>query len=279
MRVATSVYAIESALGKEQYKILIETYKASTGRSAIDGVGWHWVLNELEAPMPKSASGVLKVNPVQHLAIGLSRGHYELRLNARPEIGRVWVSDVLPRSIAPVEVALAVKKRLVPSAGNKWGGVCVEIFMPMHQKHPGLAEHAVVGGIRSNDGIVYCFVSDRPDPFLAPIWHIYRFHPSRRTAQALLSIVDRVGQKDFRSTNCGQDLVLRDYAGVKLTDDELVASFAGVSKFVWKTDVGSIPGAIPSNARKFKLGEELSSHESKSIPASALIGALGSVMK
>lgn len=279
MRVATSVYAIQSALGKEHYEVFIETYEASTGRSATDGVSWHWVLNELDAPMPKSASGLLRIDPVQHLAIGLSRGHYDLRLNAKPEIGRVWVSEVLSGSIAPVEVALAVQKRSAPSVGSKWGGLCVEIFMPMHQKHPGLAEHAVVGGIRSEDGAIYCFVSDRPDPLLAPMWHIYRFHPTRRTAQALLSVVDRIGQKDFRSTNCGQELVFRDYAGVKLTDDDLLASFAGVKKFVWKTDVGSVPSAIPTNARRFKLGEELCSHESKSMPASALIGALGSVMK
>lgn len=279
MRVATSVYSIQSALGKEQYESFIATYEASTGRSATDGVSWHWVLNELDVPMPKSASGLLRMDPVQHLAIGLSRGHYDLRLNAKPEVGRVWVSDVLPGSIAPVEVALSVQKRSAPSVGSKWTGLSVEIFMPMHQKHPGLAEHAIVGGIRSEDGAIYCFVSDRPDPLLAPMWHIYRFHPTRRTAQALLSVVDRIGQKDFRSTNCGQELVFRDYVGIKLNDDELQASFAGVKKFVWKTDVGSVPGAIPTNARKFKLGEELCSHESKSMPASALIGALGAVMK
>lgn len=279
MRISTSIYAIEAALGQECFSKILEAYSKNVDHQTdVANLGWHWILTELDSPLPKSAYG-LKSDPVQHLAIGLSRGHYALCLSIKPETGRVWLSPTFPGSIAPVEVALAMRKRAMPNVGSKWTGLMVDIFMPMHQKHPGLAEHAIVGGVQDVHSNIFCFISDRPDPMLAPLWHIYRFHPARRVAQALLSVVDRVGQKDFRSTLVGQDLTLRDYSGKKLDDDQLLASLAGVRKFVWRTDQGTETSNIPLNARKFKLGEDLGAHECKSMPAKAFIGALDSFLK
>lgn len=279
MRVTTSVYSIQAALG-DLWPSFCETFEKENGREITScNWGWHWILGELDVPMPKSAAALAKSDPCQHLAIGLSRGKYDLKLTGKPEAGRVWVSGVLPGSVAPMEVALALKKRATPVIGDKWAGVMVDLYMPMHQKHPGLAEHAVVGGLRRETGQVVCFLSDRPDPNAAPFWQVYEFHPSRRVAQALLTMVDRAGQKDFRMTGIGQELAVREFSGVKLSDDEILAALSGVKKFVWKTDPGTQPVQVPPNARKFKLGEELSLHESQNMPAEALIGALGDMLR
>lgn len=279
MRVPTSIYSVEATLGKDQFEKIAESYANEVGKPLEgDKMGWHWVLGELDAPMPKTAAMLIKSDPMQHLAIGLSRGKYDLRLNAKPESGKVWVSQVLPGSVAPTEVAVALKKRAAPSVGNKWTGLTVELYMPMHQKHPGLAEHALIGGVRTGDGDVLCFLSDRPDPLSATVWHIFRFHPSKRVAQALLNLVDKNGQRDFRSTLPGQELQLRDCSGVKMTSEELYAALKGVKKFVWKTDA-EVASNIPQNARKFKLGEELSTHEAKSMPIEAFLGGLSALMK
>lgn len=278
MRVPTSVYSVEAALGQAQFQEMSERYALDVGKP-LDGqkMGWHWQLCELDEPMPKSAAVLLKSDPMQHLAICLSRGRYGLRLSAKPEIGKVWVSGFLPGSIAPAEVATALQRRAAPS-GGKWPGLMVELYMPMHQKHPGLAEHAIVGALRSSVGEVFCFLSDRPDPLVAPLWHIFRLHPAKRVAQAMLNVVDKMGQKDFRSTRAGQDLSLRDCAGVRLSEDEIREALQGVKRFVWKTD--DLPASpIPQNARKFKLGQELSVQEAKSMPVAAFLGGLDMLCK
>lgn len=278
MRVPTSVYSVEAALGKAQYEEIAIKYAQDVGKP-LEGerMGWHWVLCELDAPMPKSATGLLKSHPIQHLAIGLSRGRYGLRLNAKPEIGKVWVSEFLPGCVAPVEVAKALQRRSAPSAGGKWTGLMIELYMPMHQKHPGLAEHAVIGGVRTVAGDVFCFLSDRPDPLSATLWHIFRMHSAKRVGQAMLNVVDKAGQRDFRCTLVGQELSLRDCLGVKLSESEIRESLLGVKRFVWKTD--AMPASpIPQNARKFKLGEELSAQESKSMPIAAFLGGLDALV-
>ena len=277
MRVPTSIYSVKVVLG-EDFESLANEYAEACGKQLEgDLLGWHWVLNELDIPMPKSAAALLKSDPSQHLAIGLSRGKFELRINVKPEAGKVWVSSVLPGSVAPREVADALKKRAMPS-GSKWNGLLVDIFMPMHQKHPGLAEHAIIGGLQPADGgaPVY-FISDRPDPLSAPMWHLFKLYPERRVAQALLAVVDKNGQKDFRSTLFGQEMVIRDFCGFKMTDLDIIESLRSVKKFAWRTDPGSSASVIPMNARKFKLGEELSLQECKNIPAAAYLGALDSL--
>jgi hypothetical protein len=280
MRVATSIYALEAALGPDLFNEVSTQYELDTGKVLVgDKLGWHWVLAELDVPVPRSTALMVKSDPHQHLAIGLSRGKYELRLNAKPEIGRVWLSKVLPGSIVPKEVGLALQKRAAPAVGGRWQGLTVEVYMPMHQKHPGLAEHAIIGGVKTESGDIVCFVSDRPDPISATVWHVYKMHPDLRIAQAMLSVVDKSGQRDYRSTLVGQDLSLRDFAGVKLSDDEIRTALNGIKKYVWKTDATAAAPGIPQNARKFKLGEELCSHEAKSMPVGAFLEALDFMTK
>lgn len=280
MRVSTSIYALEAALGPDLFKEISTQYEVDAGKPLVgDKMGWHWVLSELDVTLPRSTTSMLKSDPHQHLAIGLSRGKYELRLNAKPEAGRVWLSPVLPGFVAPKEVGLALQRRSIPTVGGKWQGLMVEIYMPMHQKHPGLAEHAIIGGVRTARGEIVCFVSDRPAPLSATVWHVYRMHPELRIAQAMLTVVDKSGQRDYRSTLIGQDLMLRDFGGAKLSDDELRVALGGVKKYVWKTDATSVAATIPQNARKFKLGEDLCSHEAKSMPVGAFLEALDFMTK
>ena len=275
MRIPTSIYSVKAALG-DYFKVLASKYEESSGKSLEeDSLGWHWVLNELDVPMPRSAAALLKSNPVQHLAVCLSHAKYELKINIKPETGKVWVSAALPRSIAPSDVAEALRKRTTPSSSAKWNGVLVDIFMPMHQKHPGLTEHAIVGAINveGEPSPIY-IISDRPDPLSASMWHLFKFHPERRVAQALLTVMDKNGQKDFRSTLIGQEFLFKDFNGIKMSDMEIIESLQGIKKFAWRTDPGNGVSSIPLNARKFKLGEELSLQESKSIPAAAFVGLL-----
>jgi hypothetical protein len=278
MRVATSIYAVEAALGDYREK-LAAAYLEATGR-CFDGdkLGLHWVLAESETACAKSPTSLLKSDPCQYLGIGLSRRRFALRLSAKPETGRVWTSDPLPGKIVPAEVAMALQKRAGP-AQAKWRGPMVDIYMPMHQKHPGLAEHAIVGAIRLETGEVVCFVTDRPDPMQASSWHIYKFHPSRRVAQTMLASLEREGQRDFRSTLTGQELQIRGFKGERLSSEEIVAALGGVKKFAWQTDAGSCLAGIPATARRFKLGEELCAQERKAMPSSVLIGALDASLK
>lgn len=274
MRVPTSIYAVESALG-DFYATISEAYAKESGRALESGkLGWHWVLTENECSAPKSSSVMLKNDPQQYLSIGISRKRYALRLSIKPESGRVWLSDILPGRVVPKEVALAMQRRAAPVVGSKWAGAAVDIYMPMHQKHPGLAEHAIVGAIRTETGEVVCFLSDRPDPMQAPIWQAYALHPDKKVAQALLSIVDREGQRDFRSTYPGQELSLKNFKGERLCDEQIAEALGGVKKFTWKTDSDSSQAPIPQNARRFKLGEELGADECRSIPMDVFIGAL-----
>lgn len=278
MRVPTSIYAVQTALG-DFYQSLSEAYAKESGR-ALDGgkLGWHWVLTENECSSPKSSSVMLRNDPQQYLSIGISRRRYALRLSVKPETGRVWLSDVLPGRVVPKEVALAMQKRAAPAVGSKWSGAAIDIYMPMHQKHPGLAEHAIVGAIRTDAGEVVCFLSDRPDPMQAPIWQAYALHPEKKVAQALLSVVDRDAQRDFRSTYPGQELRLKNFKGERLCDEGISAALGGVKKFIWKTDSNPSLSPIPQNARRFKLGEELGADESKSIPLDVFIGALDALI-
>ena len=65
MRIATSIYGIEAALGKH-FSEIAEAYAADMGKELDrDKLGWHWVLSELDVPMPRSAAMLLKSDPGQ----------------------------------------------------------------------------------------------------------------------------------------------------------------------------------------------------------------------
>lgn len=277
MRITTSYFSAQSYLTTE-FDALWSEFLAHLGKEADPAkVAWHWLLTEKEVNhIPKSWTSMAKTDPRQYLATGLSKGFLRLRLSMKAEHGKVWHSDSLSMKVHPEEVVRAIAKKAAPGSGAKWSGPSVDIFMPMHQKHPGLAEHALLGAFETERGEVVWFLSDRPDPWAAALWHAYELNPAKRLAITRFSVLDRQGQKGFNDTEDGELFEFREFKGRKLSLDELEQALAGVKRFAWRTDAAGGSGSIPLNARKFKLGEEITEQERRATPAEATINALAS---
>lgn len=275
MRITTSYFSVQSYL-KTEFDTLWANFLIHLGKDADPAkVAWHWLLTEKEVNhIPKSWTSLAKTDPRQYLNIGLSKGFLRMRLSMKAEQGKVWHSEPLMMKVSPDEVVQAIAKKAAPGSGAKWNGPSIDVFMPMHQKHPGLAEHALLGAFETDRGERVWFLSDRPDPWAAAMWHAYELNPAKRLAVTRFSVLDRQGQKLFNDADDGEQFDFREFKGRKLSAEEIETALAGVRRFAWRTDASGGSGVIPLNARKFKLGEEITEHERRATPAEATIIAL-----
>lgn len=274
MRITTSYFCVKSYL-KEDFDNLWNAFATHLGKEPDpEKVLWHWVLTEREVThTPKSWTSLAKIDPKQYLTVGLQKGFLKLKLSLKADQGKVWHSESFSKILSPEEIVKAIARKSVPG-NSKWNGASIDIYMPMHQKHPGLAEHAILGAYETEHHDIVWFVSDRPDPWSATMWHAYELNPTKRVAVSRLAVLDRPGQKQFSDCEEDGDFDFRDFKGRRLSEEQMSQALAGVKKFVWRMDRNGGVGAIPATCRKFKLGEEITEHERKATPVESMINAL-----
>lgn len=274
MRISTSYYAVRAVLG-EKLDVVWGQFTAERPQEAKRGAPracWHWVLQEVSGKMvSKTWRATQRVDQRTYLRQGIEKGWLTLRLSIKADVGRVWQSDAMESLCAPPEVLKAIKqKQERGTRSNDWAGPSIEIYMPMHQKHPGLAEHAVLGMLEAKNGVLLALVSDQAEPDSAPLWQVYELNPGQRMALPKFLTLDRGQQRDFEAADCNAEVGLRGLNGVKLSDEHVKERLSGVKKFAWRMQATAGVCSIPSNARKFKLGEEITEQERKAIPLPSL---------
>lgn len=276
MKIATSFYCVKDTLGSE-FEKLWNDFLSERPDEGADTTVWHWNLVVSEtAQFPKSWAGLRKSDQKTYLMTGIDRQFLRLTISIKPTKGKVWQSSIFRTPVAPQEVVAAIAKKERSSqgmAGSKWGGKIIEIYTPLHQKHPGLAEHAVVGAFFSG-GRCFALLSDRAAPMTVPAWHPYELLPAKRLAVPQLVIFEKAHQRTFLDALPGETVDFGQLNGVKMSDEEIDGFLRGVAKFAWSSSSTGEAPVIHKNARKFKLGEEISQQERKLTPADTLKAAL-----
>lgn len=261
MRIATSEFNVRLVLG-ERFDSFWESFCASQGRQCkTEAVSWHWVLQEREK-VPKSFAALGRADSRAWLQNGLARSYLSVVLSLRPDHGRVWVSEEIELKVIPKEMLLHVARK--NDGGAAWRGPLIEIFNPLHQLHPGLAQHAVIGGVEVS-GRLFAIVSDRPDPLSASLWQTFELLPETRSCLSVFASFDRTMQKEFHDCSQGAEISCVGIVGSKLTADQLLTKAGGTRKFAWKIDRNCPTPVIPATVRKFKLGEGLSAEERRGV--------------
>ena len=264
MRVSTSVFSVKSCLGHrwEEFK---ETSPYKDQLEDRDALSWTWIFTESKTVVPpRSFSSQLKAQPSKMLQHGLERGFFEIKLSVKPEKGRVWITDHLLPVNFPEEVVRFFSDRMNKKTSTKWNGEAIEIYSPMHQKHPGLTEHALLGAVEVGSSLL-CFVSDSQSPDWATFWHVFELIPNKHLALNKMETIERSKQREFEGVYEGETFEMRDGLGVKLSMDELVRRLDGNRRFSWAVNSES-EIEIPTQTRRFKLGESITDSERRAMP-------------
>ena len=273
MKIATSFYCVQEHLG-EAFKELWSVFSEQRPGEAPETTVWHWSLTASEnVRAPKSWSGSAKNDPKGYLVSGVDRGFLRLAVTIKPTKGKVWHSAPVKKGIAPPELVGAIEKRTRGGVSGKWQGRLVEIFTPLHQKHPGLAEHAVIGGLVSVSSMVF-MLSDRHAPLSAPLWNPYELVPEKGIAIPQMLVIERSQQKAFLDAAPGDELDFGLLRGQKMEESDIEEFLSLASKYAWGIDRNGQSKGVPRNARKFKLGEEITSQERKITPAEIVKNAI-----
>ena len=280
MRISTSSFSVKVCLGSAWDQCAQLCPYAHLFDQA-NVLAWTWILSEnKELHLPKSFTSQLKANPGKMLQVGLDKGYYTLKLSIKPEKGRVWTSVELRPSKFPEEIIKQFsEKNAAKKTGSsqKWYGEIIEIFTPMHQKHPGLTEHALLGAVELN-GNLMCFISDSANPEWATYWHVFELICEKGVAISRMETIERAKQREFEATYPGESFEMRDGLGKKLSMDELLGKLGGVRKFAWTVNADA-QIEIPAQTRKFKLGECITESERKAMPIEEVMKMLAAACK
>ncbi len=274
MKVATSIYCVKEHL-RNSFDTLWEEFLRHRPAETADSTVWHWSLVVAEGiRLPKAWKSSQKSDPKGYLKTGLESGYLQLSVAVKPTKGKIWQSSVLRIDSLPAELISAVSPRERQAIGaGKWQGRVVEIFTPLHQKHPGMAEHAVIGGVVCGKAAFF-MLSDRKAPMSAPIWSPYELIPDKKMAVPQFMTIERAHQKEFLAAEPGAEIDFGMIRGTKMHDSDIEKFLGLVNKFSWSMDRNSSTGALPKNIRKFRLGEEITSQERKLTPNDFLRQAL-----
>lgn len=248
MRIPTSKGAIAA-----QFPDLYEKISKDLGGEQENEGRWVWIWKHKEGVVPRSWRLSEKKDPKFYVAAGFREKHATLFLEV--SIGRS--KSVLPLMSSgkyPMEVLTFFERRALNSPTSGWKGATIEIWQPLHQQHPGLAEHAVIGAFEDAEEVMF-LLSDNKNPISSNIWQVYKLSKDKGVAIPMLFLFDREQQKLFLSAFEGEFFELRGKKVRRLKENEWMEVLGGKMRFSWSLSSATPGEKIPERPRKFKLGE------------------------
>lgn len=269
MRIQTNLHFLRESLGDTFDQIWGEYQKSEISKvSNHEEASFFWMVREAPS-VPKSWQQSLKTNKKGYLATGFANHHLKASLLIRQEKGKNWESPPVGKiNGVPAEIL-----RHLIQIKSKWTGAVVEIFTPLHQWHPGMTEHALIGSI-FNDEKRFFLLSDRPDPMAAPSWNLFELNAKASAAIPIMTVFDRFAQKIFKSARDGDEIMWGGSEFKREAADKAVAHLNGVSSFLWTPDPSITPRPAPFGAMKFPLGCGFSEVERRLIPTASIMADL-----
>jgi len=271
MKVASSAISVRSQFPDLFERALDEApgdKKAASGKPEDEAATWLW--NWIWKPsttvrLPRSWAALAKTDPKTHTVMGAKNGYATLGIEARRNGKKIWAVDNLKLEKAPEEIWRELNRRANPAlAASRWSGLTVDLWQPEHQRHPGLAEHALIGAFEV-DGARHYLLSDRPDPLSSSMWSVFTLDPETKSAWPQMRVFDRDAQRAFWLARNQQTFTWMGANALRVADAQTLAGLQGVKAFSWKLDPSMATPSIPEIARRFKLGEEVIEAERRSL--------------
>jgi hypothetical protein len=270
MKVASSAIAVRSQFPELFEQALDAVFAQKPPKEAPEDEAalwlWNWTWRpSTEVRLPKSWSALAKTDPKAHTVVGCQKGYACLGLEARRNGKKIWCAESLKLEKAPEELWRELGRRANPAlAAPRWSGLLVDLWQPLHQRHPGLAEHALIGAFEI-DGERHYLLSDRPDPLSASMWSVFSLDPKNGCAWPQMRVFDRDSQRAFLAARTQQTFSWMGAVALRVADAQTLDGLGGVKAFSWKLDPSLPTEQIPDSPRRFKLGEEVIEAERRSL--------------
>lgn len=249
MRVVTTLSMVSSYMSPKQ----AQQFKGTLPSWANEGsVMVYWVVKSMK-PAPKVVAQLEMTEPKRWLALSLSKGYVGLYIQIKSSEEQCFEDLVVVQRV-PREIVEYIEQKKAPS----WQGDQIKVYTPMHQKHPGIADYALLGAIEYKNQLCI-LISDQKEPLQSISWNVFGVDLEKRSCWNLGVSVDRSFFSDFQKTGVEEDVLLnKGVVAIKKNLDFLNQLPKSVV-FQWVFSPFDEVGRLPKGAQKFKLGESLPS--------------------
>lgn len=247
MKIATQLNKVLFCMSDKHQQILLnelpQWIKCGASEILLD-----WVV-EPSGTMSRTVSALEKSEPKRWLAFGISKNYLIFRLQAR-SVDEVFLSEPLILNKVPKEIVLFLEQRLIPACESSK----ITIYTPLHQKHPGLCEYALLGMLTIEEQ-EFIVVSDQRNPLSCINWVVLPIDFERKVCWQIGLNMDRKLFDDFLNSSIGEQVAVNDSIfGTKVCCEKMGAK--GVV-WHWVFQQDNDKERVPKLIRKFKLGEFL----------------------
>lgn len=247
MKVATQLNKVLFCMSEKHQQILLKEIPVWLKENSCE-VLVDWVV-EPSGTMSRTVGALEKSDPKRWVAFGISRNYLVFRLQART-VDECFISEPLILNKVPREIVFFMEQRMIPS----FEASKITIYTPLHQKHPGLCEYALLGMI-SIDEEEFIVVSDQKDPLSCINWAVLPIDFERKVCWQNGLSMDRKLFDDFLNSNEEEKVAINENVfGIKKCSDKMKAK--GVV-WHWVFQQENDKERVPKLTRKFKLGEFL----------------------
>lgn len=247
MKVATQIERVLECMNVKHQKIFQEELPVwvTDGKCK---VLIDWVV-ESSGTMTRSVAALEKTEPKRWIAFGISKNYLIFKMQVRSE-DRIYVSDPLILNKVPKDIVCFMEQKMIPSFETSR----ITIYTPLHQKHPGLCEYALMGMVEI-DGQEFIIVSDQKNPMSCINWTVLPINFEKRICWQNGLSLDRKWFNDFLLSDVNEQVAISSDVFAKKINCEKMEIKGAVWHWVFQPD--NDKEKVPKLIRKFKLGEFL----------------------